>query len=62
MDTSRRQTSSQRAIAALEVPEFMVRRVDGHVLPVLNVSPDSGVVYNGVAKEWVGVQCEDQQM
>jgi len=40
----------------------MVRRVDGHVMSVLDVSPDSGVVYNGVTKEWVGVQCEDQQM
>jgi len=31
-----------------EVPEFMVRKLDGRVLPILNGTPASGVAYRGI--------------
>ena len=36
-----------------EVSEFMVRRLDGHILPVLDATPRSGIVYSGLSGKWV---------
>ena len=39
-------------LANHEVPEFLVRRLDGHTHPVLATTPDSGVVYSGIENQW----------
>ncbi|CAJ2507742.1 Uu.00g089280.m01.CDS01 [Anthostomella pinea] len=42
-----------------EVHEYMVRRLDGQILPVFTATPDSGVVYDGLTHEWVPEHVED---
>jgi hypothetical protein len=36
-----------------ESREFMVRRLRGDLLPILNASPDSGLVFDGAAGQWM---------
>ncbi|KAF7537884.1 hypothetical protein G7Z17_g12766 [Cylindrodendrum hubeiense] len=42
---------------AYEVPEFMVRRLDGQTHPALTATPGSGVVYTG-SDQWVAESTE----
>ncbi|KAI0020263.1 hypothetical protein F4780DRAFT_779619 [Xylariomycetidae sp. FL0641] len=42
-----------RLLPRPEVSEYMVRRLDGHIHPALNGSPESGVVYDGTKGQWV---------
>lgn len=45
-----------------EVSEFMVRKLDGHIIPVLDATPGSGVVYNGLADKWMPTSEEKPKM
>ena len=46
---------------AYEVPEFMVRRLDGQINPVLLATPDSGVTYIGQG-QWAAEEQEEDPM
>ncbi|KAH6879449.1 hypothetical protein B0T10DRAFT_447413 [Thelonectria olida] len=47
------------SLAAYEVPEFMVRRLDGHIHPALNATPGSGAVYTP-SQQWVAESGENE--
>ncbi|KAM5349961.1 hypothetical protein ACJ41O_006466 [Fusarium nematophilum] len=48
----------QPPVTVYEVPEFMVRRLDGRIHQALNATPGSGVVFTG-AEQWVAEPTED---
>ncbi len=45
--------TTRRAHVHPEVSEFMVRKLDGQILPILNATPESGVRYDSGRGQWM---------